>query len=181
MIDSLRPSAAPASAPQRSAAPTAAGTGASATRTRNLVIEAATAPAGTPAAGTSATPPAAATPSSPAAAPSLSLPIVFEPNSAQLRLKAAQCSAASSPRCSPRSCRTSASSSKATPTPAAPAQNLRLRASAPSRCGYLVTLGVAGERLRAVGKGASDPVNAADPRAAENRRAASSRRPDDKA
>ncbi|MFO1267447.1 MAG: hypothetical protein U1F67_12115 [Rubrivivax sp.] len=35
---------------------------------------------------------------------------------------------------------------------------------------YLVTLGVAGERLRAVGKGASDPVNAADPRAAENRR-----------
>ncbi|MFO1285457.1 MAG: hypothetical protein U1F49_02255 [Rubrivivax sp.] len=44
-----------------------------------------------------------------------------------------------------------------------------------------MTLGVAGERLRAVGKGASDPVNAADPRAAENRRAASSRRPDDKA
>lgn len=35
---------------------------------------------------------------------------------------------------------------------------------------YLVTLGVAPERLRAVGRGASEPVNAADPRAPENRR-----------
>jgi len=33
-----------------------------------------------------------------------------------------------------------------------------------------VTLGVDGERLRAVGKGASEPVNARDPRSPENRR-----------
>ncbi len=52
-----------------------------------------------------------------------------------------------------------------------PAQNLRLsRERAEQVRLYLVTLGVAGERLSAVGKGASEPVNAADPRAAENRR-----------
>lgn len=172
MIDSLRPSAAAGSAPTRSAAPA---TPASTTRTRNLVIEAATAPASgaTPAPSGGASPaPSAATPAQPAAAPSLSLPIVFEPNSAQLRpesgallgsLVAAMLSTELQNQRFVIEGHTDASGSAA--------QNLRLSKERAEQVRlYLVTLGVDGERLRAVGKGASEPVNAADPRAAENRR-----------
>lgn len=161
MIDSLR-APAPASA-SRAAAPAA-----SAGRTRNLVIEAAAAPATAPPASL----PPAATPAAPVPAPSLSLPIVFEPNSAQLRpesgallgsLVAAMLSAELQSQRFVIEGHTDASGS--------PAQNLRLsRERAEQVRLFLVTLGVAGERLHAVGKGASEPLNAGDPRAAENRR-----------
>jgi hypothetical protein len=52
-----------------------------------------------------------------------------------------------------------------------PAQNLRLsRERAEQLRLALVTMGVPGERLSAVGKGSSEPLNARDPRAPENRR-----------
>jgi outer membrane protein OmpA-like peptidoglycan-associated protein len=178
MIESLRPSA--QAAPAASVAPASpAPTG----RTRNLVIEPAAAPAtGATASPTAAAPnhaapsPAATTAATPAgAAPAgtgLSLAIAFEPNSAQLHpdsgatlgaLVAAMLSTELRSRRFVIEGHTDATGS--------PAQNLRLsRERAEQVRLFLVTLGVDGERLRAVGKGASDPVNARDPRSPENRR-----------
>lgn len=182
MIESLRPAAA--------ATPS--------TRTRNLVIEPAaapspsaaaapasppapvaalttTAPAATPTA--TAAPPrptttSAAAPAPTAAAPGLSLAIAFEPNSAQIRpdsggtlgaLVAAMLSAELRQQRFVIEGHTDASGT--------PAQNLRLsRERAEQVRLYLVTLGVDGARLRAVGKGSSEPANARDPRSPENRR-----------
>ncbi|MBL8345501.1 MAG: OmpA family protein [Rubrivivax sp.] len=102
----------------------------------------------------------------------LSLAIAFEPNSAQLHpdsgatlgaLVAAMLSSELRTRRFVIEGHTDATGS--------PAQNLRLsRERAEQVRLFLVTLGVDGERLRAVGKGASDPVNARDPRSPENRR-----------
>jgi outer membrane protein OmpA-like peptidoglycan-associated protein len=188
MIESLRP-AASASRP------------APATRTRNLVIEPAAAPAPSAAApvaaptlaAPAATPPtaapaapqrpatapaavsattSAATPAPGAASPGLSLAIAFEPNSAQIRpdsggtlgaLVAAMLSAELRQQRFVIEGHTDASGT--------PAQNLRLsRERAEQVRLYLVTLGVDGERLRAVGKGSTEPANARDPRSPENRR-----------
>lgn len=175
MIESLRPAAA--------ATPS--------TRTRNLVIEPAAAPSPSaaaapvsppapvaaptttaPAATSTDTPPRPTTPAPTAAAPGLSLAIAFEPNSAQIRpdsggtlgaLVAAMLSADLRQQRFVIEGHTDASGT--------PAQNMRLsRERAEQVRLYLVTLGVDGARLRAVGKGATEPVNARDPRSPENRR-----------
>ncbi|MBI5718441.1 MAG: OmpA family protein [Burkholderiales bacterium] len=102
----------------------------------------------------------------------MSLAIAFEPNSAQLRpdsgatLGALVAAMLSSELRSHRFVIEGHTDATGTP-----AQNMRLsRERAEQVRLYLVTLGVEGERLRAVGKGASEPVNARDPRSAENRR-----------
>jgi outer membrane protein OmpA-like peptidoglycan-associated protein len=171
MIDSLRPAATP---PTRTAAPAPRADAAG--RTRNLVIEPNAAPAAdAPAAtgsGTGAAGGAAASPAAPPASPGLSLAISFEPNSAQLRpesgdtlgaLVAAMLSAELRQHRFVIEGHTDANGT--------PAQNLRLsRERAEQVRLFLTTLGVAPDRLVAVGKGSSEPVNARDPRAAENRR-----------
>jgi len=171
MIESLRP--APQAVQPTPAAPAATG------RTRNLVIEPAAAPAagaaappGVAAAATAAPAPAPAAASAGSEGAGLSLAIAFQPNSAQLHpdsgatlgaLVAAMLSTELRSRRFVIEGHTDASGS--------PAQNMRLsRERAEQVRLFLVTLGVDGERLRAVGKGASDPVNARDPRSPENRR-----------
>lgn len=158
MIESLRPAAAAPAATAARATPAATSSG----RTRTLVIEAA------PAAAPSAAPP----PSTPAAPPSLSLAIVFEPNSAQLRPESGEMLGALVAAMLSRELRNQQFVIEGhTDATGTAAQNLRLsRERAEQVRLYLVTLGVAGERLRAVGKGSSEPVNADDPRAPENRR-----------
>ena len=158
-------------------------------RTRNLVIEAAPATAAAAPPAPPAPPaapqtpqaqrPATTLPQTPAPAPpavaaptGLSLAIGFEPNSATLRpdsgatlglLVSAMLSSELRSNQFVIEGHTDASGT--------PAQNLRLsRERAEQVRLYLVTLGVPGERLRAVGKGSSEPVNARDPRAPENRR-----------
>lgn len=180
MIESLRPAVA---APQ--ATPAAPAAAATTGRTRNLVIE----PAAAPATG-AATPPATSPAPSPApvaantgpapapassgapASAGLSLAIPFQPNSAQLlpdsgatlgALVAAMLSSELRNQRFVIEGHTDASGS--------PAQNMRLsRERAEQVRLFLVTLGVDGDRLQAVGKGASEPVNARDPRSPENRR-----------
>jgi outer membrane protein OmpA-like peptidoglycan-associated protein len=172
---------------------------ASSGRTRNLVVvpntepgPAASPPPAAPAAATptpaATTAPArpqtaapatgagvAAAPASPAAssqAANLSLPIAFETNSAQIRpesgnLLGALVAAMLSPEL--RASRFVIEGH--TDAVGSPAQNLRLsRERAEQVKLFLVTLGVEAERLRAVGKGANEPLNPRDPRAAENRR-----------
>ncbi len=173
MIESLRPAGpAPQAAP---AAPTAtAATG----RTRNLVIE----PAAAPAAG-AATPPATAPQAAPQAAPpaapaaasegtGLSLAIPFQPNSAQLHPDSGATLGALVAALLSKELREQRFVIEGhTDASGSPAQNMRLsRERAEQVRLFLVTLGVDGERLRAVGKGASEPANARDPRSPENRR-----------
>lgn len=116
--------------------------------------------AGLPAAGPAAEP------------PSLSLAIPFEANSARLRpesgpllgdLVAAMLSPELQAHRFAIEGHTDASGA------AAANQRLSLQRAQEVRL-YLVTLGVAPDRLRAVGRGASEPVNPLDPRAPENRR-----------
>ncbi len=145
-------------------------------RTRNLVVvpnaerEPAATPAATPVAAPGAAPPAGASSSTPPS--SLSLAIAFEPGSAQLRSESgATLGALVAAMLSPELRGNQFVIEGHTDANGSPAQNLRLsRERAEQVRLYLVTLGVAGERLRAVGKGASEPVNAQNPRAAENRR-----------
>jgi outer membrane protein OmpA-like peptidoglycan-associated protein len=156
-----------------------AGGGASGSRTRTLVIEAVpSTPASTSSSTSPAAPaaPTAAAAAAPAAArpeaPSLSLAIGFEPNSAQLRPDSGATLGALVAAMLSSELRTNRFLIEGhTDASGAPAQNLRLsRDRAEQVRLYLVTLGVDGQRLRAVGKGSSEPVNARDPRAAENRR-----------
>jgi len=157
MIESLRPAPSPTTG-----------------RTRNLVIEPSTPAAGmAPQSGAPAGPPAVA--AAGAAAPAgtgLSLAISFEPNSAQLRPESgATLGALVAAMISPELRGQRFVIEGHTDASGTPAQNLRLsRERAEQVRLYLVTLGVEGERLRAVGKGASEPVNARDPRSPENRR-----------
>ena len=170
----------------RGAAP-AAPASASTARTRNLVIEATPAPEPSAATGTrpstaATTPvplpaaaPTAATPAAPALAPApqgLSLAIGFEPNSAQLRPESgATLGALVAAMLSPELRQNRFVIEGHTDAQGSAAQNMRLsRERAEQVRLYLVTLGVAGERLRAVGKGATEPANAQDPRSPENRR-----------
>lgn len=143
---------------------------------RNLYVRrradtAASAPAEAPAAVASAVAGVAA--AGPAAEPpSLSLAIPFEANSARLRpesgpllgdLVAAMLSPELQAHRFVIEGHTDASGS------AAANQRLSLQRAQEVRL-YLVTLGVAPDRLRAVGRGTSEPVNLGDPRAPENRR-----------
>ncbi len=163
----IEPAAAPS--PSAAAAPAAPPTPAAApTPTVTAVTPTAAAPAATPRPATAPT--AAAAPA--AAAPGLSLAIAFEPNSAQIRpdsggtlgaLVAAMLSAELRQQRFVIEGHTDASGT--------PAQNLRLsRERAEQVRLFLVTFGVDGARLRAVGKGSTEPVNARDPRSPENRR-----------
>jgi outer membrane protein OmpA-like peptidoglycan-associated protein len=191
MIDALKPAAGAASSGAAARGNPSAG------RTRNLVVEAAPAgPAAAPPPGaapstTSATaapaPAAAATPAAPApgaTSPSapppasgttpagLSLAISFEPNSAQLRPESGGLiGALVAAMLSAELRQTRFVIEGHTDATGTAAQNLRLsRERAEQVRLALVTLGVSGERLSAVGKGSSEPVNARDPRSPENRR-----------
>jgi outer membrane protein OmpA-like peptidoglycan-associated protein len=119
------------------------------------------------------TPPPPAAPLTPLEPPpSLSLAIPFEVNSARLRpesgpllgnLVAALLSADLKGQRFVIEGHTDASGN--------PATNLRLsQARAEEVRLYLVALGVHASRLRAVGKGSTEPVNALDPLSADNRR-----------
>ncbi|MCW5609668.1 MAG: OmpA family protein [Rubrivivax sp.] len=114
----------------------------------------------------------AGAPSAPAEPPSLSLAIPFELNSARLRPESGPLlgdlvAAMISPEL--RAHRFLIEGH--TDASGAPAANQRLSLQRAEEVRlYLVTLGVAPERLRAVGRGASAPVNRSDPRAPENRR-----------
>ncbi|MBL8324920.1 MAG: OmpA family protein [Rubrivivax sp.] len=182
MIDALRPAAGAASdaAPARGVAP--------AGRTRNLVVESVPAAASAPTAGAVAapapTPPTTAPPAAPspppgaAAAPGggapagLSLAISFEPNSAQLRPENGDLIGALVAAMLSRELRSTRFVIEGhTDATGTPAQNLRLsRERAEQVRLALMTLGVPGERLSAVGKGSSEPANARDPRSPDNRR-----------
>jgi len=183
MIESLRPAApAPAPAPAPNAAGST-GAGSNAGRTRNLVIEPVAAPAA-PAAAATPAPAAPATPSPTNAAPSpssttparpsagLSLAIGFEPNSAQLRAESGATLGALVAAMLSTELRGQRFLIEGhTDAVGNPAQNLRLsRDRAEQVRLYLVTLGVDGDRLKAVGKGSSELANPRDPRSAENRR-----------
>ena len=174
MIEALRPAAAPATAPATNAG-----------RTRTLVVEpaAAVAPAPAAAPAQASTPgeappaaataaPNAATSSAAPARPGLSLSIGFESNSAQLRPDSgATLGALVAAMLSSELRQQRFLIEGHTDAIGSPAQNLRLsRERAEQVRLYLVTWGVAGERLQALGKGANEPVNARDPRAPENRR-----------
>lgn len=194
MIDALKPAAgaaslgsAPAAGRTRNlvieAAPPAPA--APAPAVQPAPAPATTAPAAPPA---SSTPPAAATPSAaaaPAPAPAapatptaaapgqgLSLPIVFEPNTAQLRPESGEMIGMLVAAMLSRELRQTRFLIEGhTEARGTPAQNLRLsRERAEQLRLALVTMGVPGERLSAVGKGSSEPLNARDPRAPENRR-----------
>ncbi|MBL8341756.1 MAG: OmpA family protein [Rubrivivax sp.] len=187
MIDALKPAAGAASnAPARGVAPSG--------RTRNLVVEsvpaapseptagaaptAAPAPAPAPAPATTA--PAAAPAPSPGAtaapgsgaAGGLSLAISFEPNSAQLRPESGDLLGALVAAMLSRELRSTRFVIEGhTDATGTPAQNLRLsRERAEQVRLALMTLGVPGERLSAVGKGSSEPANTRDPRSPDNRR-----------
>lgn len=108
----------------------------------------------------------------PADPPSLSLAIPFEANSARLRPESGPLlgdlvAAMLSPELQAH--RFVIEGHTDARGAAAANQRLSLQRAQEVRL-YLVTLGVAPERLRAVGRGASEPVNRADPRAPENRR-----------
>ena len=161
---------------------------ANAGRTRNLIVvpaqEAAGPAAAPPAAPVATSPttapaPATSPPPTPAAPPaaaqggaSLSLAIAFEPNSSQLRPESGgTLGALVAAMLSPELRATRFAIEGHTDAIGSAAQNMRLsRERAEQVRLYLVTLGVQAERLRAVGKGATEPANARDPRSAENRR-----------
>jgi outer membrane protein OmpA-like peptidoglycan-associated protein len=123
----------------------------------------------------SAAPPAAA-PAPPAApagpAPSLALSIQFEPNSARVRaesgpLLGSLVAALQSPELKGNRFIIEGHADAR----GAAERNLRLSQERADEVRlYLVALGVHPSRLRAVGRGVSQPLNASDPAAAENRR-----------
>jgi len=132
----------------------------------------ASAPLSTPAPLAVAAPPRPTAPAPQVPPPSLSLAIPFEVNSARLRpesgavlgnLVAAMLSADLKGQRFVIEGHTDASGN--------PVNNLRLsQARADEVRLYLVALGVHPSRLRAVGKGATEPVNPRDPLSADNRR-----------
>jgi outer membrane protein OmpA-like peptidoglycan-associated protein len=151
-------------------------------RGRNLLVRPATpaaaaAPAASaPSAAPVAAAPVAAAPAAPAAAaapaPSLSLAIQFEPNSSQVRpesggLLGDLVAAMISPELKDsRFVIEGHTDARGNPT-----ANRRLsQERAEEVRQYLILLGVHASRLKAVGKGSSEPANRKDPMSAENRR-----------
>lgn len=129
-------------------------------------------PAGSAAVAPSAAPAAEGPGATPPSPPSLSLAIPFELNSARLRPESGPLlgdlvAAMLSPELREQRFLIEGHTDARGAREAN--QRLSLQRAQEVRL-YLVTLGVAPERLRAVGRGASDPVNPADPRAPENRR-----------
>jgi outer membrane protein OmpA-like peptidoglycan-associated protein len=169
MIDALKPAAGAAGAGAASL-----GSAPAAGRTRNLVIEAAPPAPAAPAPAVQPAPaPAAPAPTTAGApGPGLSLPIAFEPNTAQLRPESGEMIGMLVAAMLSRELRQTRFLIEGhTEARGTPAQNLRLsRDRAEQLRLALVTMGVPGERLSAVGKGSSEPLNARDPRAPENRR-----------
>jgi len=112
----------------------------------------------------------AAAPTGPA--PSLSLAIQFEPNSAHVRPESgAMLGTLVAAMQSPELKGTRFIIEGHSDARGAPAQNLKLSQERADEVRlYLVALGVHPARLKAVGKGSSQPANGTDPQAAENRR-----------
>lgn len=147
--------------------------------TRNLLVRPAEAPASeAPAAPLAAVPaappkPPAAAASAPAdAAPALSLSLPFQPGRAQLSPESGPVlGTLVAALLSPELRDTRFIIEGHTDASGSAAQNLLLsQQRAEEVRQYLTVFGIAPARLRAVGKGASEPLNAANPRAAENRR-----------
>ena len=140
-------------------------------------MAAASAPEGAASAPESALSPVAATPAEAAAAPagpppSLALAIQFEPNSAHVRPESgALLGTLVAAMQSPELKGTRFVIEGHSDARGAAAQNLRLSQERADEVRlYLVALGVHPSRLKAVGKGSSQPANGSDPQAAENRR-----------
>lgn len=154
---------APAAAPAAPAAPPA---------TPVPVAPATAATATAPTAAPVAAPEATSGPASPANPPSLTLAIAFDPNSARVRPESGPLlghlvAAMLSPEL--KSARFVIEGH--TDARGSPDANQRLSQQRADEVRlYLVALGVHPSRLRAVGKGSSDPVNPLDPLAADNRR-----------
>ena len=145
------------------------------TRQRNIIVR--PRPEAAAAAPTSATPAAPAATAAPGVSgrvdpPSLSLAIAFEPNSARLHPDSgATLGALMAAMISPELRARDFVIEGHTDAIGSPVHNQRLSQQRAEEVRlYLVTLGVAPERLRALGRGASDPANPRDPRSAENRR-----------
>lgn len=139
---------------------------------RNLVVRQKPEAAATVASASSAVAPAAAAPPAPGPAPSLALSIQFEPNSARVRaesgpLLGSLVAALQSPEL--KSNRFIIEGHADARGAAERNQRLSQERADEVRL-YLVALGVHPSRLRAVGRGVSQPVNANEPAAAENRR-----------
>jgi outer membrane protein OmpA-like peptidoglycan-associated protein len=150
----VRPTAAPASEAQ--AAPAAPAT----------PVAAAPAPVAPP------KPPAGSAPAPPDAAPALSLALPFQPGRAQLSPDSGPVlGTLVAALLSPELRDTRFVIEGHTDASGSAAQNLHLsQQRAEEVRQYLTVFGIAPSRLRAVGKGASEPLNPANPRAAENRR-----------
>ena len=176
MIDALKPAAnrgmrnlVVRQAAPEPAAPVAAGAAGAA----GAVVEPAALPPTFPTATTTATPSPTPNPSSPAdAPPSLSLAIQFDLNSARVRPESGNVlgnlvAALMSPDL--KSNRFVIEGH--TDARGVPAANLRLSQQRADEVRlYLVALGVHPARLKAVGKGSTEPANPLDPLAADNRR-----------
>jgi len=140
-------------------------------------VAAASAPEGMASAPEAALVPVAVGPADIASAPSgpppsLSLAIQFEPNSAHVRPESgAMLGTLVAAMQSPELKGTRFIIEGHSDARGAPAQNQRLSQERADEVRlYLVALGVHPSRLKAVGKGSSQPANGSDPQAAENRR-----------
>ena len=111
-------------------------------------------------------------PPPPGPAPSLALPIQFEPNSSRVRAESGPLlGSLVAALLSPELKRARFVIEGHADARGAAAQNLRRSQGRADEVRlYLVALGVHPSRLRAVGRGTTQPVNASDPAAAENRR-----------
>jgi outer membrane protein OmpA-like peptidoglycan-associated protein len=176
MIDALKPSGdrgrnllvRPAAAPAAPAAPAA--TAATPVTPATPAAPAPTTAPAAPAAPTAA--PTAAPAPAPAPAPSLSLAIQFESNSARVRPESgALLGDLVAAMISPELKDNRFVIEGHTDARGNAAANRRLsQERAEEVRQYLILLGVHASRLKAVGKGSSEPANARDPMAAENRR-----------
>lgn len=144
--------------------------------TRNLLVRPVAAPASeAPLAavpGAPPKPPAAAASAPADAAPALSLALPFQPGRAQLSPESGPVlGTLVAALLSPELRDTRFIIEGHTDASGSAAQNLLLsQQRAEEVRQYLTVFGIAPARLRAVGKGASEPLNPANPRAAENRR-----------
>jgi outer membrane protein OmpA-like peptidoglycan-associated protein len=177
MIDALMPRTRSARNLLVRQKPEGAASAAAAASAASSPLAAASAPEPTASAPEAARVPVAAGPADTAAAPagpppSLSLAIQFEPNSAHVRPESgAMLGTLVAAMQSPELKGTRFIIEGHSDARGAPAQNQRLSQERADEVRlYLVALGVHPARLKAVGKGSSQPANGTDPQAAENRR-----------